>query len=168
MLATQRLQLRRWRSDDRPAFAAMNADPRVMPYFLGPLERSASDAFVDRIEAGFEADGFGLWALEIQGRFAGFVGLSRPGFIPGVEIGWRLARWAWGHGYATEAARLVLDDAFSRLQLAEVISMTAVENMRSRRVMERLGMVHAEDFDHPQVPVGHWLRPHVLYRCQPG
>ncbi|MCU0634779.1 MAG: GNAT family N-acetyltransferase [Gemmatimonadaceae bacterium] len=169
-IRTPRVRLRRWRDADRAAFAALNADARVMQHFPALLTAAESDALADRIERHFEVHGFGLWALEIPGRaaFAGFVGLSRPSFdahfTPCVEIGWRLAFEHWGAGYATEAARAVLAVAFEALRLAEVVSMTVPANIRSRRVMERIGMSRdpADDFDHPLVTGP--LRRHVLYR----
>ncbi len=140
---------------------------------IGPLmTRERSDDLVDRIEAGFEARGFGLWAVEVRasGAFAGFVGINVPGFdapfMPCVEVGWRLAREHWGHGYATEGGREALRFAFEDAGLDEVVSFTAVINGRSRAVMERLGLVRDEaaDFDHPNVPESSDLRRHVLYR----
>lgn len=172
MPTTDRLLLRRWKDSDRAPFAAMNADPAVMEHFPSTLDRSASDALVDRIEERLERDGYGLWALEIRetGEFVGFTGLApvtfEAAFAPAVEIGWRLARGAWGFGYASEAARDVLCFAFDEAGLAEVVSFTAVANRRSQLVMERIGMSRdpADDFEHPSVPAGHRLRPHVLYR----
>jgi RimJ/RimL family protein N-acetyltransferase len=171
---TERLRLRRWRPSDRAPFAAMNADPRVMEYFPSVLSRDGSDALVDRIEAHFEARGFGLWAIEIPdvSAFAGFCGLSVPAFdlrfMPCVEIGWRVAPEFWGRGYATEAALTVLAFGLGTLGLSEIVSFTTAGNMRSRRVMERIGMRHnpSDDFDHPALPAGHPLRRHVLYRLQ--
>jgi ribosomal-protein-alanine N-acetyltransferase len=177
MLRTPRLELRRWRPSDREPFAAMNADPVVMTHFPATQTRAESDALADAIEAHFVVRGFGLYAVEIPGvvPFAGFVGLNVPtftaAFTPCVEIGWRLAAAHWGHGYATEAGRAVLDQAWSVLGLAEVVSFTTVGNGRSRAVMARLGMTRdpADDFDHPRLPEGHPLRPHVLYRLRrPG
>jgi RimJ/RimL family protein N-acetyltransferase len=170
---TDRLLLRRWRPEDRAPFAALNADPEVMEHFPARLTRAESDAFVDRIETGFAEHGFGLWAVEVQatGEFIGFTGLSVPSFdapfTPAVEIGWRLARPAWGHGYASEAARGALDAAFTRYGLAEVVSFTSVDNVRSQAVMRRIGMTHdpADDFDHPRLPPGDRLQRHVLYRA---
>jgi RimJ/RimL family protein N-acetyltransferase len=127
---------------------------------------------VDRIGAHFGEHGFGLWAIELPGvaPFIGFAGLtwarfSAP-FTPCVEVGWRLAFEHWGHGYATEAARLALGYGFGTLALSEVVSFTSATNLRSRAVMERLGMRRdpAEDFDYPSFPEGHPLRRHVLYR----
>lgn len=171
-LRTDRLRLRRWIPADLAPFAALNADPRVTEYLPRPLSQAESDAFVARIETHFDEYGFGLWAVEIPhtASFAGFIGLLVPHFqshfTPCVEIGWRLGSEHWGHGYATEGARAVLAFGFEILRLTEVVSFTVPENARSRRVMERIGMVHkaSDDFDHPLLPDGHPLRRHVLYR----
>ncbi len=173
-LETTRLVLRRWSEADREPFAALNADPEVMRYFPSTQTRRQSDAFADRIEAGFAADGFGLWALEVRGGapFVGFTGIRRlPEPDPhagNVEVGWRLAREAWGHGYAVEAARASVAYGFDQAGLDEIVSMTAVSNGPSRTVMERLGMLHdpGEDFDHPAVPQDSPLCRHVLYRLR--
>ena len=172
-ITTPRLHLRQWRDEDLPAFAAMNADPIVMEFFPKRLERGESDALASRIREGFARRGFGLWAVEVSGvaDFVGFVGLAVPSFethfTPCVEIGWRLAREHWGRGYATEAARAALAFGFRELGLDEIVSFTAAINVRSRRVMERIGMTHtpSDDFDHPALPEGHPLRLHVLYRA---
>lgn len=171
-LWTDRLWLRRWRPADLAPFAALNADTRVMEYFAAVLSAEESNKMVSRIEAHFEERGFGLWAIEIPSvtSFAGFIGLSvarfEARFTPCVEIGWRLAHEYWGRGYATEGARAALECGFAALGLDEVVSFTTAGNMRSRRVMEKLGMVHdpADDFDYPSMPDGHPLRRHVLYR----
>jgi RimJ/RimL family protein N-acetyltransferase len=168
-LQTERLRMRRWTTADRAPFAAMNADPEVMRFFPGLLDRAASDAFADRVERSFDEHGYGLWALEPLdgGGFIGFTGLARmPDDVPGaggLEIGWRLAADAWGRGYATEAARAAVDVAWWALGVDEVWSMTAVVNVPSQRVMQRLGMVRWAEFEHPRVPEGHPVRPHVLY-----
>ncbi len=175
-LRTDRLLLRRWRQEDRDAFARMNCDPRVMEFFPKVLTREESDAIADRIESHFAEHGFGLWAVEIPGAtpFAGFVGLSIPRFeahfTPCIEIGWRLAAETWNQGYATEGARAALDFAFSHLGVDEIVSFTVPANARSRRVMEKIGMTHdaKDDFDHPVLPEGHLLRRHVLYRKRRG
>ena len=172
-LRTPRLRLRAWRAADLPLFADLNADPIVTEYLGGPLTRAQSDALAERIAAQFVL-GFGLWAVEVRdgASFAGFVGLSRPQFqahfTPCIEVGWRLAREYWGHGYASEAARAAISDGFERVGLREIVSFTAVENMRSRAVMERLGMRRSpdEDFEHPLLAPGHPLRRHVLYRLR--
>jgi RimJ/RimL family protein N-acetyltransferase len=171
-MLTQRLIMRAWRPEDREPFAALNADPEVMRHFPAPLSRQESDALVDRMEAKLAADGWGLWALETRDRaeFLGFTGLNVPRleahFMPAVEVGWRLARGAWGHGYASEAARAALDHGFTTLELPEIVSFTTAANTRSRAVMERIGMTRdpAGDFEHPSLPPGHPIRPHVLYR----
>jgi RimJ/RimL family protein N-acetyltransferase len=173
-LQTERLRLRRWRFEDRAAFARMNSDPRVMEHFPAPLTQAESDAVVDRIEAHYERHGFAQWAVEIPGvtPFAGFIGLSIPRFeahfTPCVEVGWRLAAEYWNRGYATEGARAALEFGFASLQLQEIVSTTAVGNLRSRRVMEKIGMACSpnDDFDHPLVVEGHPLRRHVLYRLR--
>lgn len=167
-----RLQLRAWRDEDRPAFAALNADPRVMEHLPALLSRPESDALVDRIEAHFRLHGFGLWAVELREAacFAGFVGLSVPRFeahfTPCVEVGWRLAHEHWGQGFAAEAAMAALTFGFEQLALGEIVSFTVPTNLRSRGLMERIGMTHelADDFDHPIFDASHRLCRHVLYR----
>ena len=175
ILRGHRVQLRHWRVEDRDAFAAMNADPRVMAFFRSTLTRRDSDAMADRIERHFNEYGFGLWAIELPGSaaFIGFTGLiwarfNAP-FTPAVEVGWRLAFEHWGQGYATEAARLALDFGFAIVDLPEVISFTAAGNIRSRAVMERVGMRRdpAGDFDYPGFPENHPQRRHLLYRLRP-
>lgn len=167
-MQSERLRLRAWRDEDRTPMAAINADPVVMEHFPAPLTRAESDALVGRVQDHFDRHGFGMWALEVQGQFVGFVGLAHvpfeASFTPAVEIGWRLARSSWGHGYASEAARLALRHAFEQLKLHEVVSFTATTNVRSRAVMERIGMHYAGEFEHPRLPEGHRLRRHVLYR----
>jgi len=174
MLTTERLRLRQWRETDVPAFAALNADPRVMQFMPNVLTRQESDAMAERSARAIEHVGFGLWAVEVPGvaEFIGFVGLNRAKFeahfTPCVEIGWRLAHQFWGRGYATEAGHAALQFGFDQLQPDEIVSFTTVANERSRRVMERLGMTHstADDFNHPNLPEGHALRRHVLYRLR--
>jgi RimJ/RimL family protein N-acetyltransferase len=171
-IETPRLRLRQWREDDLAPFAALNTDPEVMRFFEEPLSHERSDAWARAIAAVIEDQGWGLWALERRdtGEFIGFTGLQVPRhelpFNPCVEVGWRLARSAWGQGFATEAGRASLAHAFGPLDLDEVVSMTAVTNVPSRRVMERLGMARdgQADFDHPGVSHGHPLQRHVLYR----
>jgi len=175
-LRTPRLILRPWRDKDRAPFAALNADPEVMRYFQSTLDRTASDRLVDRIFELFEGGEFGPWAVEIPGKapFIGFAGLFVPdfdaSFMPCVEIGWRLAREHWGKGYATEAARAAMRHGFEQDGMEEIVAYTVEGNMASRRVMEKLGMRRnpAEDFEHPKLPQGHPLRPHVLYRISKG
>ncbi len=166
--------MRRWRESDLEPFAALNADPVVMEHFPALLTRAQSDALVERIERGFDEDGFGFWALELPGEadFIGFTGLARVRpdvpFAPAEEIGWRLAWPFWGRGLASEAARSAADAGFRRYALPDIIAYTSTGNLRSRRVLERLGMTHdaREDFAHPGIAAGHRLSEHVVYRLQ--
>jgi RimJ/RimL family protein N-acetyltransferase len=181
-LETERLILRPWRDDDLDAFAASSLDPEVMAYFPSLLDRAQVEAGYGRVRDHFAREGWGLWAVEVRGgpAFAGFCGLQRvpfeAAFTPAVEVGWRLVRAAWGHGYATEGARAALAFAFEQLGLAEVVAMVVPANTRSRAVCERLGMVRdpAADFDHPRIPDGTIsvggiaVRRHVLYRVGRG
>jgi RimJ/RimL family protein N-acetyltransferase len=171
-IRTDRLVMRRWRDDDRGPYAALNADPEVMRYFPATLTRSESDASVDRIEALFERQGFGLWALEVAAtsEFIGFTGLNpMPAGVPGaggMEVGWRLAKHAWHQGYATEAATAAVGVAFDGARLDRLWSMTAILNRPSQAVMLRLGMTPYELFDHPALVPGHPLRRHIAYRLE--
>jgi RimJ/RimL family protein N-acetyltransferase len=191
-LSTSRLILRQWREADRSAFAQLNDDPTVMEYMPRRLSRDESDAAAARLAAALETRGWGCWAVEVKSTavksgalkssgfegtaanagtpFIGFVGLSVPSFeahfTPCVEIGWRLAKEHWGYGYASEAAAASLRFAFDHLKLEQIVAFTVPLNKRSMRVMERIGMSRdpAGDFEHPKLPPGHPLRPHVLYR----
>lgn len=171
-IPTDRLLLREWQPDDRAPFARLNADARVVEHLGDSLKRDESDALLDRFVAHWASDGYGVWAVErLEDRaFLGFTGLNSPSieahFTPAVEIEWRLARAAWGHGYATEAAGAALRFGFETLGLDEIVAFTVPANARSREVMERLGMTRDphDDFDHPDLPAGHPLRGHVLYR----
>jgi RimJ/RimL family protein N-acetyltransferase len=172
MIKTDRLLLREWKAEDRDPFARLNADPLVMEFMPGCVSRIESDAMVDRIVAHFDRHGFSLYAAELQQPrlFIGYVGLAVPGFearfTPCVEIGWRLSSDHWGSGFATEGARAVVRYAFEVLGLESLVSFTVPANVRSRRVMEKIGMTRDPegDFDHPNLPEGHPLRRHVLYR----
>lgn len=171
-IRTERLVLRRWREADIPPYAQLCANAHVMRFFPSTRSREESDAEAGWLSERFTADGFGPWAVEVPGLapFIGFVGCWRVvrelPFTPAVEIGWRLNEPFWGKGYAVEAAKAALQDVFSRTDLPEIVAYTAVINAPSRRVMEKLGMIHDESgtFDHPALPEGHSLRRHVLYR----
>ena len=171
-LRTERLLLRPWRESDRDAFARMNADPRVMEFFPALMTREETDASVDRAFAHFARYGYGYWAVELPGQadFIGFIGLCHPTiethFTPCVEVGWRLACEHWGRGYATEGALAALRFGFETLNFDEIVSYTTTANLRSRNVMEKIGMIRdmAGDFDHPRVPDGNRVKRHVLYR----
>ena len=173
MLRSERLILRPWREADLAPCAAMTSDPEVMRYFGVLRDRAASDAWVARVRAHFDREGFGIWAIEAQGvaDFIGFVGLSRvPAWMPvaagAIEAVWTLDRPYWRRGYASEAAGTAMTDGFRRLGLAEIVAFTAAVNLPSRGVMAGLGMTRdpTADFDHPRVPADSPLRPHVLYR----
>jgi RimJ/RimL family protein N-acetyltransferase len=177
LLRTPRLTLREWRDEDRESFAAMNQDPRVMEHFAGPMERTTSDAFVDRLMRFHSSLGYTMWVVEVlhsergSTSFAGFTGLMPPSFDPPfahqeplVEVGWRLWPQWWGLGIASEAARVSLAHGFDVVGLPEIISLTVVANSPSRAVMERIGMRYDGEFDHPRAKSGDQWRQHVLYR----
>lgn len=173
-IETPRLLLRDWRPEDLDPFAQMNLDPMVMRYFPNTFTREESRERAERSAKALDELGWGCWAAELkeEAAFIGFIALAEPTFqahfTPCVEIGWRLAEAYWGRGLAPEGARAVLDFAFGRLGLEEVVSFTAAGNAPSRRVMEKLGMARdpADDFDHPRIPLDHPLCRHVLYRIR--
>ncbi|HZG07162.1 MAG TPA: GNAT family protein [Streptomyces sp.] len=169
-LRTERLLLRAWRESDFEPWAALNADPEVRAYFPDLLTRERSREAMTRYQADLDRRGWGWWAVEVRatGEYVGVTGLGpvdegTP--VDGVQTGWRLVRSAWGHGYATEAARAAVAFGFDTLRLPEIVAVTTADNLRSQAVMRRLGMTHdpADDFDHPRVPDGP-LRRHVTYR----
>lgn len=179
-LQTPRLLLRPWRDADREPFARLNANPVVMEHFPGCLSREESDAVAGRMAGLVTRQGWGFWVMERRedGRFLGIAGLNRlersgtaedMPFALAVEVGWRLDRPFWGNGYASEAARFCLDFAWNTLCEQEIVAFTAISNTRSQAVMRRLGMSLRGNFEHPRLPLGHPLRPHVLFalRC-PG
>jgi RimJ/RimL family protein N-acetyltransferase len=173
LITTERLILRTWKNEDVLPYGEMNADPRPRKFFPSVLTREQSEAEVRRLQAIYDKDGFCMFAAELieTGKFIGFIGLLTMTFAvpsiaqPAVEIGWRLSHKYWGKGLATEGARGAVRYAFETLKLCEILAMTVPANVRSRRVIEKIGMKHLPvlDFDHPGVPVGHPLRQHVLY-----
>ncbi len=170
-LETERLLLRQWREQDLPVFASLNSDPEVMEYFPNLLSREESDAMAQKCKALISERGWGFWAVELKnsGEFIGFVGLHKPKltlpFSPCVEIGWRLLKKHWGNGYATEAAGESLRYAFETICLNEVVSFTTISNIRSRSVMNRLGLGNtSQNFQHPDMQEKHPLSEHVLYK----
>lgn len=169
VIETDRLLLRQWRPEDREPFARMSADPEVMEHFPALLSASEADAVATRLATEIEEFGYGFWALESRatGDFVGFTGIRTPRdvlpFSPCIEIGWRLVREHWGRGYASEAARAALDFGFRELGLPEIVSFTALGNVRSRRVMERLRMTERGEFDHPALAPDSPLRRHVWF-----
>lgn len=173
-IETDRLILRAWTEKDYPAFAALNADPKVREFYPNILSQVESDTAASRIQQSLQEKGYGLWAVEVKNGapFIGYVGLSMPtfqaAFAPCVEIGWRLAYTHWGKGYATEAAMRVLEFGFQTLKLPEIVSFTVPANNRSLHVMERIGMKRdpSADFEHPLLPDDSPLKQHVLYRIR--
>ena len=171
---TKRLILRPWQESDLEPFSQLNADPRVREYFPGLLSCEESNASVKLMSNHIEKCGWGFWAASLikTGEFIGMIGLEdvyfTAHFTPAVEIGWRLAFDYWGKGYATEGAQAALEYGFNHLKLDEIVSFTTLKNMRSRHVMEKIGMNHnpKDDFDHPKLPENHRLRRHVLYRLK--
>ena len=170
-LETARLILRDWQDSDADTYVQMNLNPAVRRYFPGLQTREESLAAIERFQNGIRTRGYGFFAVALKASdaFIGFTGLSHPGFdawfTPYPEIGWRLSETAWGQGYATEAAQACLDAAFTRWNMEVVYSFTAAPNLPSERVMQRIGMEKHSTFQHPQLPEGHWLREHVLYRA---
>lgn len=173
MIDTDRLTLRPWLPRDRMAFAALNADAEVMQHFPRTLTLAESDGVIQRFRNRWAGDGICFGAVERRsdGAFVGMVGLSRvrfgqPGPLEGaLEMGWRIARPFWGQGYATEAARGWLAHGFGALDADEIVAFAVPANHRSLAVMRRLGM-HADptrDFNHPSLPDGHPLQPHVVH-----
>jgi RimJ/RimL family protein N-acetyltransferase len=173
-LETNRLILRQWRDSDIPIFAEMNRDPKVMEFFPALLGEEETEKMVARIRAHFQKHGYGLFAVELKNEknFIGFIGLAIPQFeapfMPAVEIGWRISAQHFSKGYATEAAKKVLEFAFDELKLKEVVSFTVPKNKASQRVMEKIGMVRdlSGDFFHPKLEKNHPLSLHVLYRIK--
>ena len=169
-IRTDRLLLRRWAAHDVPAFAEINADPDVMRFFPKPLDADETCVMVERMEQHFDEHGFGLWAVDVDGRLAGFTGLNTTNFAtpmgPQVEVGWRLATWAWGHGYASEAASAALRVGFDHGHDV-IYSFTTETNVRSEAVMKRIGMDRRPefDFDHPRTP-DWWGRRHIVYAIE--
>ncbi|HEY0797562.1 MAG TPA: GNAT family N-acetyltransferase [Candidatus Baltobacteraceae bacterium] len=172
MFETERLIVRPWRDEDLEPWIAMHIDKRVMEFFPPGHDRVRAQADVAAFRSRLERDGYGWWAVEVKGfaPFAGSVALQdvpfTAHFTPALEVGWRFAYDHWGRGYATEAARAVLTFAFNELAADEVVAMTAAINLRSQRVMQRLGMTRDpnDDFEHPRTDLGSPLRAHVLYR----
>ena len=170
MIETPRLILRPWRDSDFAPFAELCADPVVMRFLRGPLTREQSDAYVRRVQQHWADHGFGKWVVEAPGvaSFIGAIGLSNvqyeASFTPAVEIAWRLQQRFWGQGYATEAARAAMQDGYTRVGLREIVAVTALGNIPSQRVMERLGMTRTIEYDHPLLAEDSPLRRHILYR----
>ncbi len=171
-ILTPRLKLREWKEEDKAPFFRLNSDPRVMKFMPKVLSKEESEQFVERIKIRFREDGYSFFAVELieNQTFIGLIGLSTPKFdtffTPCVEIGWRLAHDYWGNGYATEGAKASLEYGFQKLNLSEIVSFTVPQNLRSRQVMERLGMHYVDEFNHPLLLRGHSLEKHLLYKIR--
>ncbi len=173
-ICTQRLILRPWKESDLEPFAALNNDPRVMEFYASTLSREESDALAKKFQNEFAQRGYGHWAVEVPEKadFIGYIGLNywnlEASFAPCIDIGWRLAVEHWGQGYATEGASAALKYGFEVFKFPEIVSMATIENTKSHRLMERLGMKRnpSEDFEHPKVPKGNPLSWRVLYRLK--
>jgi RimJ/RimL family protein N-acetyltransferase len=173
-LETERLLLRTWNDEDVLPFFKMNQDPLVMEYFPDFWSMDMVTSFIKRMNTQLRDKGYTLWAVEekVSHKFIGFIGLNCPEweahFTPCVEIGWRLAYPFWGQGYAPEGAQAVLDYAFNELKLQKIVSFAVADNLKSRRVMEKIGMIRdlTGDFLHPNLDPNHQLAKHVLYLIQ--
>jgi len=173
VISTERLILRPWKEEDFLPYAELNADPRVREFYPSLLTREQSDSEIRYFQGTYARDGFCMFAAEqpATGEFAGYIGLQTMNLAipsvpqPVVEIGWRLASKHWGKGLATEGARATARYAFETLKLKEIVAIAVTANLRSRRVMDKIGMKHYPelDFNHPRLPEGHPLRAHVLY-----
>lgn len=172
IIETERLQLRPFRLNDLDPMAAINEDRQVCEFLPTIGTREATLQFIERVIAHHKKNGFSLYATELKSsrEMIGFVGLLIPSFeahfTPAVEIGWRLGSQYWGNGYATEAAIAVLDYGFTEIDLDEIVSFTVPANIRSKRVMKKIGLHHnpEDDFDHPRLEKAHPLCRHILYK----
>jgi RimJ/RimL family protein N-acetyltransferase len=141
---TSRLLLRGWSRRDLKAHAEMSADPVAMRY-IGDgkvLDQGQSWREIAMHVGHWVLRGYGQWALERRedGVWLGQAGLWNPPGWPGLEVGWKLARHAWGEGYATEAGQAAIEWAWCNLDAPELISVIQPDNAASIRVAERLGM----------------------------
>ena len=167
---TERLIIRDWKDEDITPFTEMNSDPEVMKYFPSALTPEKSLEFFERITAAIKEKGYGLFAAELAetNELIGFVGFAGPRFeawfTPCIEIGWRLRKKFWGRALAPEGAAACLEMGFNEFGFADIFSFTSEINAPSRRVMEKIGLSHIGDFDHPNIPEGNALRKHVLYK----
>ncbi len=170
IITTPRLILREWKEEDAVPFIKMNMDKEVMRFFPSTQTAEESMVLIARVKAHFADYGYGACAVERKdnGEFIGFTGLTHPRFesyfTPCVEIGWRLSKENWGHGFATEAATACLNHGFTSLGLEEIYSFTTTTNDPSMNVMKKIGMKHVGEFEHPGLPDGHILKTHVLYK----
>lgn len=172
IITSNRLGLRQWSENDHDAFAKMNADAKVMEHFPYLMTREQTDAYLKRIYAHFKEYGYGVYAVDVleSGEFIGYIGFSCPTweayFTPCVEVGWRLKSEHWNNGYATEGAKACLEYGFKSLGFDAIYSWTALDNLASERVMQKIGLIKIDEFDHPRIQKGHRLERHVLYELK--
>ncbi|MBN9542308.1 MAG: GNAT family N-acetyltransferase [Alphaproteobacteria bacterium] len=174
IIQTDRLILRKWKDEDIKPFALMNQDPKVIEFLRGSMNEEEAKKFLEVHNNAINSRGYSLFAAELKetNELIGFIGLSQPifkaTFTPCVEIAWRLGSQFWGKGYASEGAKACLEFGFNQLNLKEIVAFTVPDNINSRKVMERIGMVYdaAADFNHPLLPIDHKLSKHVLYRIK--
>ena len=172
LFQSERLGFRKWQPADIYPLVSLCGDPEVMRYFLNPLSEEQTKALLEKIHSQFDQHGYGPYAVELLdgGAFVGFIGFAHcemdADFAPCTENLWRLSKEYWGHGYAPEGAQACIDYGRSNHGIEEIYSFTATLNIPSERVMQKIGMVKEGEFDHPNVPVGHELRRHVLYRAK--
>lgn len=172
IIETERLFLRTWKEEDIESYYMINQDPKVIEFLRGKLTMEQVHDFIPAVNAHQEKHGYTLWAAEIKAtsELIGFIGLNYTDwpshFTPAIEVGWRLGSQFWGKGYATEGAKACLDFGFSKTGLKEIVSFTVPANVRSTRVMERIGMKRDlnGDFVHSKLEADHTLSKHVLYR----
>lgn len=178
IVKTERLTLRPFKERDHASYMATHADPEVMRFYPAIWSKEQSAGAIQCAEDGLAKNGFDLLVIELQqtGEFVGTIGIVQLNDLmqktlsgqPQVEIGWRLQHNMWGQGFAPEGAKACLDYAWGKFNLPEVVAFTAAINLPSQRVMEKIGMTRDKDgdFEHPKLPQGHKLRPHVLYRIK--
>lgn len=172
IITTERLILRTWQVEDSEAYFQINQDPKVIEFLAGPITMEQVHHFIQVANNHHEQYGYTFWAIELKktGELMGFIGLRyidwELPFAPAVEIGWRLGSQYWGKGYATEGAKAALAYGFEQCNLPEIVSFTVPANVRSIRVMERIGLDRdvKGDFSHPKLPADHPLSKHILYR----
>lgn len=174
IIETKRLILRTWEKEDNEPYYQINQDKKVTEFLLGALSMEQVNEFITAKNQQYNTRGYTCWAaiLKETNQLIGFIGLNytdwESHFTPAVEVGWRLGSQYWGKGFATEGALASLDFGFKQCNLDEIVSFTVPANLRSIRVMEKIGLQRdlAGDFLHPKLPEGHPLLQHILYRLR--
>lgn len=166
---SDRLGFREWQESDQDIFAEMNADLEVMEYFPKPLSTEESNRFIENITQMIRDFGYGLYAVDRldNSEFIGYIGfwhLDLEGYAnPSIEIGWRLHKNHWNQGFATEGALKCLDYGFKHLKFKQLYSLTSKTNLKSERIMQKIGMHKIDEFDHPEIKIESSLKRHILY-----